>query len=119
MELAGTYSALNKQTALGADVISRISYALKHDDGLDVLQEKVFETINQLIADAKADGIKTENIYNVILCGNSTMQHLFLGLYPDSLGKAPFTSASRDFVDLVRHRADCTSTKTENSCSCL
>ena len=106
MQLKGTYSSLNKQTALGADVISRIRYATQHEDGLDTLQQKVFDTINQLISDAEADGYDSKNIYEVVLCGNSTMQHLFLGLYPESLGQAPFTSTTRDFVEL---NGNCTS----------
>jgi len=100
MQLIGTYSSLNQQTALGADVISRISYCIKNEDGTEVLQEKIMDTINVLIDQAKADGYDPNAIYHVVLCGNSTMQHLFLGLYPKSLGNAPFVSTTRDFVEL-------------------
>lgn len=100
MQLAGTYSSLNEQTALGADVISRIGYCIKEENGTEIMQEKVVDTINKLIDQAQAEGIDPDRIYHVVLCGNSTMQHLFLGLYPESLGKAPFVSTTRDFVEI-------------------
>ncbi len=100
LELMGTYSALNQQTALGADVISRIGYAIKEENGTEVMQKKVIDTINQLMEGAKGDGYDPERIYHMVLCGNSTMQHLFLDFYPGSLGRAPFVSATRDFVEI-------------------
>lgn len=100
-KLIGTYSSLNAQTALGADVISRIGYCVSHDDGVEVMQQKVCGTINKLLSIARErDGINTDRIYHTVLCGNSTMQHLFLGLYPKSLGNAPFVSTTHDTVEI-------------------
>lgn len=100
-KLIGTYSSLNAQTALGADVISRIGYATKEPNGVEIMQEKVCGTINKLLAIAREqDGINTDRIYHTVLCGNSTMQHLFLGLYPKSLGNAPFVSTTHDTVQI-------------------
>ncbi len=100
MEHIHTYSSLNEQTALGADVISRIGYCIKEENGTQVMQQMIAGTINKLIDQAKADGVDPDRIYHVVLCGNSTMQHLFLGLYPAALGKAPFASTTRDFVEI-------------------
>jgi uncharacterized 2Fe-2S/4Fe-4S cluster protein (DUF4445 family) len=61
MELIGTYSSLNRQTALGADVISRIGYTIRNENGLDVLRQKIYDTINDLIAGAEADGFPSQN----------------------------------------------------------
>ena len=99
-ELVGVYSSLNAQTALGADVISRIGYCISNEDGNKIMKEKVNETINSLLSDAQNDGLDIDNIYHVVLCGNSTMQHLFLEFYPENLGKTPFISASHDFVEI-------------------
>ena len=100
-KLIGTYSSLNAQTALGADVISRIGYATKEPEGVEIMQKKVCDTINKLLAEARErDGINTDRIYHTCLCGNSTMQHLFLGLYPRSLGNAPFVSTTHDSVQI-------------------
>ena len=100
-QLINTYSSLNAQTALGADVISRIGYCIKNEDGTEVMQKKVCDTINKLLTEAKeVDGIDTSKIYHMVLCGNSTMQHLFLGLYPKSLGNAPFVSTTHSTVQI-------------------
>ncbi len=100
-KLINTYSSLNGQTALGADVISRIDYCIKNKDGVNTLRQKVSDTINKLLDDAKTqDGINTERIYHAVFCGNCTMQHLFLGMYPESLGKAPFVSTTHDTVQI-------------------
>lgn len=100
-KLINTYSSLNGQTALGADVISRIGYAIKEENGCEIMQQKVCETINKLLAQAREkDGINTDRIYHTVLCGNSTMQHLFFGLFPKSLGNAPFVSTTHDTVEI-------------------
>lgn len=100
-KLIGTYSALNAQTTLGADVIARIGYCITNENGTQVMREKITDTINRLIGQALDDGIQPENIYNVILCGNATMQHLFLGFYPEKLGKVPFISATMQSIDIA------------------
>ncbi len=89
----GVYSALNGQITEGADVISRIMAAMKNPEGLKILQRKVAETINALILEAiQQNQISAENIYTMVICGNSAMQHLFLGLHPGSLGRTPYTN---------------------------
>ena len=104
-ELAGIYSSLNAQTGLGADVISRIGYCVSNEDGNKIMKEKVDETINYLLESAQKDGIDINSIYHVVLCGNSTMQHLFLNFYPENLGFAPFLSATHDFVEISGEEA--------------
>jgi len=97
-ELMGVYSATNGQTSVGADVISRILYA-SNDDGLKQLNDKIIKTINQLIdkAEETHKGV-VGNLYKMILCGNSTMQQLFLNLNPENLGTSPFLSVTQDLV---------------------
>lgn len=88
----GTYSALNGQAAFGADVLARIAAAMQ-PEGLEQLQKAVVSTINGLIKKMGAElGVEPEMIYAIIICGNTAMQHLFLGLNPKQLSRAPFTS---------------------------
>lgn len=95
------YSDLNRQIFVGADVISRINYA-ERKKGLDDLNGKIILTLNNLVQRAEFEIPKLkENLYNIALCGNSAMQHLFLGLRPDSLGTNPFTSITKDFVECL------------------
>src|SRR6056297_3295506 len=90
LKLLGVYSTINKQTSLGADVISRILYS-SNEECLKQLNNKIIQTINELIGEADKDlGEVSKQIYKIILCGNSTMQHLFLNLNPENLGSSPF-----------------------------
>lgn len=83
-------SRLNPQTAYGADVISRIRYAVK--DSLTVLTDQIrncaTEITGALCADAK---IHPNEISIVSIVGNSAMQQLFLGISPENLAKVPFS----------------------------
>ncbi len=98
LKLMGVYSTINKQTSLGADVISRILYA-GNEKGLQQLHGKIIETINDLIGEADKElGEISDQIYKIVLCGNSTMQHLFLNLNPENLGTSPFVSVTQDLV---------------------
>lgn len=95
----GTYSALNGQTSEGADVISRLAASINNPKGTETLQKRVVDTVNSLIDQAVLElGINNDNIYTIVLAGNSAMQHLFLGLYPISLGKAPYTNTITEEV---------------------
>src|SRR6056297_194098 len=99
LKLLGVYSTINKQTSLGADVISRILYG-GNEKGLEQLHGKIIETINELIGEADKDlGEVSKQIYKIILCGNSTMQHLFLNLNPENLGSSPFLSVTQDLAE--------------------
>ncbi|MFZ7121553.1 MAG: ASKHA domain-containing protein [Eubacteriaceae bacterium] len=95
----GISSMLNKQTSIGGDVISRIEYTINNTNGLKRLNDLVIETINEIIEDiCKKHDIDKNDIYQGTFCGNSTMQHLFLGLNPAHLGLAPFSSTTHDIV---------------------
>ena len=103
--IEGTYSAMNPQTAFGADVISRIGYCIQNKEGTDILREKITSEINVMLDKAKNDGIETDRIYQAAIAGNSTMQHLFLGFNPANLGKAPFTPITMGAVTLTGEQA--------------
>lgn len=94
-----TGSALNRQIACGADVISRILHAFQDPAGLDELHSQVLEGINTLLAEAESacPGLR-ENLYHMVLCGNSTMQHLFLGMNPSGLAVDPFVNVTADLA---------------------
>lgn len=91
--LLSTKSALNGQIARGADVITRIQYAQESADGLQELNGLILNTINDLLRSVEQEipGFCAQ-LYHMVLCGNSTMQHLFLGLSPSGLACDPFVS---------------------------
>lgn len=94
-KLLRTESTLNGQIVRGADVISRILHTQQEENGLDELTGHIRDTVNGLLAAAEADipGYRA-HLYHLVLCGNSTMQHLFLGLDPSGLSADPFVNVT-------------------------
>ncbi|MBM3124407.1 MAG: DUF4445 domain-containing protein [Chloroflexi bacterium] len=100
-ELVAAESEMNPQIVYGEDVMSRIQYTIEHKDGLGKLHKAVISTLNKLLKlAARTAGIKTEEILEVVLVGNSTMHHLVLNLPPRDLGLAPFVPAIHASMDV-------------------
>jgi uncharacterized 2Fe-2S/4Fe-4S cluster protein (DUF4445 family) len=103
--LVGIESTLNKQTELGGDVISRIDHAIGDLGMLARLQKLAVDSVNEIIDElCKEFRIDLNNIYIASIGGNSTMQHLFLGLYPEHLGKVPFSSTTHKGIETKANR---------------
>lgn len=86
-----TASATNAQNAHGADVISRITHATTQPGGSRELQERVIGVVNELLEElTRMAGVRPERIYGLAVVGNTTMAHLFLGVRPDGLSRAPY-----------------------------
>jgi len=91
----------NPQQVFGADVISRITHASKGPESLLQLQEKVIGGLNGIIAQLRQEsGVSTEEIYQSVVVGNTTMTHLFLGIDPTFLAPAPFIPVFRQMVEV-------------------
>jgi len=91
----------NPQVAWGADLISRINYAVHGPAAGEELRSAAVAAINALAHDlCRAVGQNTEDIVDVVVCGNTAMHHLLLGLPVRQLGRAPFVAAVRDGIDL-------------------
>lgn len=115
---ADTYCAMNPQSSYGADVLSRIQAANGRTTGGGAAREHTAdtETVNERTTGAGAADIMRESVWKVIrdgldrfygkiaerkegvLCcmciaGNTTMEHLLLGLSTQGLGRSPFTPA--------------------------
>ncbi|MGQ9759776.1 MAG: ASKHA domain-containing protein [Candidatus Methanomethylicaceae archaeon] len=83
---------MNPQIRYGEDVISRIGYATQSEENLREIQRVIVEGINHLIDNGvKETGIKEEDLYELVVAGNTAMHHLFLGLNVRALGFAPYT----------------------------
>jgi uncharacterized 2Fe-2S/4Fe-4S cluster protein (DUF4445 family) len=86
--------AMNPQISFGDDVVSRIKYA--SDGGLAELQRAVVNQINELIETlCRQGGVDKENICEVAVAGNTTMEHLVCGVNPEPLGSLPFEPVYR------------------------
>jgi uncharacterized 2Fe-2S/4Fe-4S cluster protein (DUF4445 family) len=122
-EILAAESEMNPQIVYGEDVMSRIQYAIEHQDGLEKLHKAIIATLNKLLKQAVKsaneklletfgfDGsengvhsiptvIKVEDILEMVLVGNSTMHHLLLNLHPKDLGLAPFVPSIHRSMDV-------------------
>lgn len=83
-------SAVNRQRAYGADVISRLeaSNSGKGDELQAVIRRDLDELIKRLLMNS---GCLTEQVEKVMVAGNTVMCHLLLGYSCRTLGVYPFT----------------------------
>jgi uncharacterized 2Fe-2S/4Fe-4S cluster protein (DUF4445 family) len=81
----------NSQSAYGDDVMSRISYCFEEAGGREQLKQSVRRDLAGLALEAcRTAQVSPDQIYRWVLAGNTTMQHLFLGLDPAPLGHSPY-----------------------------
>lgn len=100
-EMLAAESEMNPQIVYGEDVMSRIQYSIEYKDGLEKLHKAIIATLNKLLKQAaKTAKIKTEEILEMVLVGNSTMHHLLLHLNPKDLGLAPFVPTIHRSMDV-------------------
>ncbi|MBC2704899.1 ASKHA domain-containing protein [Desulfobacula sp.] len=93
-EVLSEHGEFNSQISYGEDVISRIIFAEK-DDGLEVLHQKVVETINKIIEKIiKKANIGRREVTTITLAGNSTMTQLMLKINPSYIRRDPYVPAS-------------------------
>jgi uncharacterized 2Fe-2S/4Fe-4S cluster protein (DUF4445 family) len=105
-ELLATVSALNPQVSYGADVISRISLTEREPPGLEQLREAIVACVDGLIGEAvEQAGLRREDVYDLVFVGNPCMHHLFFGIRPVSLGKAPYQPVVREQVEVAASQA--------------
>lgn len=87
--LAASGGMRNPQAQYGGDVISRADYALNH--GAEALAGCARQAIDALAKRMCRDaGVSSAQVYAALLAGNTAMHHLFLGISPDSLVRAPY-----------------------------
>lgn len=84
-----TVGGMNAQAPYGADVTSRISYCMSN--GHEKLTQLIREQIDGMLA---GGGILDVPPSEIVIAGNTIMQHLAAGYSPVSMGAAPFTPMS-------------------------
>jgi uncharacterized 2Fe-2S/4Fe-4S cluster protein (DUF4445 family) len=90
-------AALNGQQIHGADVITRIDYALHEPQGLERLRGLVLSTINGIIERlCKRQGLSSLAIYSLVVVGNTTINQLFWGILPRLLVRPPYNPISTE-----------------------
>jgi uncharacterized 2Fe-2S/4Fe-4S cluster protein (DUF4445 family) len=93
-DISAVRTALNPQCAHGADVMSRIQFALREPQ---ILTRSIRRGLATLI-----DGLAAEReVSEVLICGNTVMHHLFCGEDVEPLSHVPFEAGdggAREFA---------------------
>ncbi|MFZ5632550.1 MAG: ASKHA domain-containing protein [Bacillota bacterium] len=94
-------SMMNPQVRYGEDVLSRITYHMMNEDGLEKMHNAIIDGVNTL-ADrmAKKIDLKAADIMEVTLVFNTVMQHIALGIDPKFVGRSPFTAGVKSSLDI-------------------
>ena len=90
-ESIDTATENNSQIKYGMDIVSRISYAFNAPDKLEKLRDAVLATLSRMIQRLlEGNHVSPDHVYEVILAGNTTMNHLLLGIPINTLAVSPF-----------------------------
>lgn len=92
-ERLATVGRSNPQIAFGSDVISRISASI--DGKLDLMTGIIQDAMREMKAKlCKTAGVAPDQVVRCTIAGNTVMQHIAVGLSPDSIGFNPFIPLS-------------------------
>ncbi len=94
----GVRTAKNPQGQFGADIMSRITFALEnggHAKLQALIRDQLAELIRQLIDESRIPDLR---LSRVVLVGNTPMQHLFCGFDATPLAFYPYHSQHDDAV---------------------
>lgn len=90
-EVLAVATALNNQAVHGADVMSRVSYAV-HEGGAARLRSCIREQIGVLLEALCREAGRRSPVVEVVLVGNTVMHHAFAGWDLSPLAQTPFES---------------------------
>jgi len=94
-------TANNSQMAYGLDVVSRITFAFTDPKNLDKLQDSIIQTVSGMIRRLlKRNTVHPLNVYDMVIAGNTAMNHLLLGTPVNSLAVSPFHAVFRTLPEL-------------------
>ncbi len=90
-EILAMRTAGNPQAIYGEDVISRMTHIQQDATTLAAMRKLLVDDINRLVGEACVEcGVAAHDIVDAVLVGNPTMQHILLGINPESLGRGPY-----------------------------
>jgi uncharacterized 2Fe-2S/4Fe-4S cluster protein (DUF4445 family) len=85
---------MNPQIGYGEDIITRMTAAIHSPNNAAALQRLAVDAVNELCTDLCAEaGVKSEEILEAVVVGNTAMHHLLLNLPVKQLAVSPFVPA--------------------------
>ena len=99
-QILNKMSDLNPQTEYGGDVLSRITYCMENKDGIEILSKCIRKKINSMVEELIGTNYKRKSVYEIAIAANTTMLHLFTGISPNTIAKAPYRSIFLDQLEI-------------------
>ncbi|MFA5331952.1 MAG: ASKHA domain-containing protein [Methanoregula sp.] len=103
-------SNYNRQISCGEDILARVNFAKKN--GIEKLQALAVDSINTaLTGAANLAGIDREDIYEVVVAGNTVMTHMLLGIDPAYIIEEPYVPVVQRALSVAAARIGLTCNK--------
>jgi uncharacterized 2Fe-2S/4Fe-4S cluster protein (DUF4445 family) len=97
----GTGRMENPQVSYGADIITRIAFAMESETNRKTLKKVVLDGINSVLAQACAKAeVNSDQVYATVLVGNTAMHHLCLGIQAKFTGLSPYVPAVKSPLNI-------------------
>jgi len=91
----------NPQLIYGEDVMTRITFATTNDN-LKTLQRLIVDGINKVLHRVYEETkVNSNEVYEVVVVGNTAMHHFFLGIQPKYIALSPYTPALKRSISLA------------------
>ena len=102
-KVLGVASNYNRQISCGEDILARVNFARKN--GLTKLQALAVDSINTAITMVSdATSIDLDDIYEVVVAGNTVMTHMLLGIDPEYMIAEPYVPVVRRALSVASNR---------------
>jgi len=102
-KVLGVASNYNRQISCGEDILARVNFARKN--GLTKLQALAVDSINTAITMVSdASSIDFDDIYEVVVAGNTVMTHILLGIDPEYMIAEPYVPVVRRALSVASNR---------------
>ncbi|MCP4764388.1 MAG: ATP-binding protein, partial [archaeon] len=89
-ETSSLSAMLNPQTAIGEDLVSRITY-IKKNNAINKAKKLIIDAINKIIEDCCTKSkIDVIDVKDIVIVGNTGIYHMFFGIPSEYLAVAPF-----------------------------
>ncbi|MEA1959742.1 MAG: ASKHA domain-containing protein [Bacillota bacterium] len=96
-EVMAVSSHTNMQRIYGEDIISRVSYCVEHENGLETLHRILINNVNHMIDElVEKTALQSNMLFKVTVVGNPVMLHLFLGVATTGFALAPYAGMFSD-----------------------
>lgn len=104
-KVVNTESMMNPQVPYGEDVMSRITYAMTNDDGLETMHKAIIDGLNEIIervvSEIKEDGPNPGFVIDdLTIVFNTAMHHIFLDFNPVYIGRSPFIPSVQNSLNI-------------------